>query len=180
MDVFDAIRARKSIRRFKEEIVPMDLVIHIIEAAILAPSWHNKQGWNFVVLVDERRKLAVEALREVNPARNALLQAPVNIILCGNPDQSGNIDGKTYYMVDAACAMDHLMLAAIEKGLGTCWVGSFNEEFIKRTYNIPDNVRVIAMTPLGYPAYEPKPRPRKTIEEVAFLNEWGGKLVCDH
>ena len=174
MEVFEAINARKSFRRFKEDEVSSELLEYVLEAARQAPTWHNKQGWYIIVVTDEKRKLLSEALDETNPAKKAPLQAPVFLILCADPEQSGNYDNKAYYMVDAACAMENLMLAAIEKGLGTCWVaGSLNEEFIKKTYNIPENIRVVALSPLGYPAYQPKPRPRKSIQELVFLNEWG-------
>lgn len=174
MEVFEAISARKSIRRYKEDPVSMDLLEYVLDAARLAPSWHNKQGWFFIVLTDESRKLIAGAFDDTNPCKNALAQAPVIIILCADPEQSGNCEGKTYYLVDAACAMENLMLAAIEKGLGTCWVaGDMNEGFVKKTYGIPDNIRVVAISPMGYPSYQPKPRPRKSIQEIAFLNGWG-------
>jgi len=177
MDVLQAIKERKSFRRFKEDPVSWDLVQHILEAARMAPSWHNKQGWYFLVLTGEGRNLLIDTMHEANPARNALMQAPINIILCGDPAQSGSYDGKEYYMVDVACAMENLMLAAIEKGLGTCCVaGMLNEELIKKSYNIPENIRVVAVTPLGYPSYQPKPRPRKSLKEIAFLNEWGAGI----
>ncbi|MFZ5651363.1 MAG: nitroreductase family protein [Bacillota bacterium] len=177
MEVMEAIRARSSFRRYKEDPVSWDLVLHVLEAARLAPSWHNKQGFFFLVLTDERRKLLADCLYEANPARNALLQAPVSIVLCADPAQSGSYDGKEYYMVDAACAMENLMLAAIEKGLGTCWVaGGLNDELIKKNYGIPENLKVVAITPLGYPSYQPKPRPRKSLQELTFLNSWGNGI----
>ncbi|MFZ5645305.1 MAG: nitroreductase family protein [Bacillota bacterium] len=174
MEVIEAIKTRSSYRRYKEDAVSRDLLEYVIDAARLAPSWHNKQGWYFIVITDDSRKMVGSALPDTNPAKNALGQAPVIIILCADPEQSGNVEGKAYYLVDAACAMENLMLAAIDKGLGTCWVaGDLDEGFLKKTYNIPDNIRVVAVTPLGYPAYQPKPRPRKSIQEITFSNEWG-------
>jgi len=174
MDVLEAIRERKSFRRFKEDPVPQDLIQYVLEAARLAPSWHNKQGWYFLVLTGENKNLLADCTYETNPARNAFMQAPVSIVLCGDPTQSGSYDGKEYYLVDVACAMENLMLAAIEKGLGTCCVaGMLNEELIRKNFNIPENIRVVAVTPLGYPSYQPKPRPRKPLNEVVFLNSWG-------
>jgi nitroreductase len=174
MELLAAINARKSIRRYTEDGVDRDLLAYVLDAARLAPSWHNKQGWFFIVLTDERRKLLTGALDDTNPCKNALQQAPVAIILCADPEQSGNVAGKAYYLVDAACAMENLMLAAVDKGLGTCWVaGDLNEEYIKKTYGIPENIRVVAISPLGYPAYQPKPRPRKTVQEITYLNQWG-------
>ncbi|MEW5952203.1 MAG: nitroreductase family protein [Bacillota bacterium] len=174
MELMEAIKARKSMRRLKEDQVPRELLEYVLEAARLAPSWHNKQGWFYLVLTGESRKLAANAVPDKNPAKNALAQSPVNIILCADPAESGCEDGKDYYLVDAALSMQQLMLAAADKGLGTCWVaGWLDEKYLKETFNIPGNLRVVGITPLGYPAYEPKPRPRKEIREIAFLNEWG-------
>ena len=174
MELMDVIKARRSMRRLKEDPVPQELLEYMLEAASFAPSWHNKQCWQFLVLTDERRQLVANAVPEKNPAKKALAQAPVIIIACADPAESGDEDGKLYYLADTAMAMEHIMLAAADKGLGTCWVaGWLDENYLKETFSIPANLRVVGVTPVGFPSYEPKPRLRKTVKEITHLNQWG-------
>ncbi len=89
------------------------------------------------------------------------------IVACGHPEVS-----ERWYAIDTAIAMEHLILAAHELGLGTCWIGAFNESRIKQLLGIPSNVRVVALTPVGYPDESPPPRPRKTLDEVVHWEKW--------
>lgn len=100
------------------------------------------------------------------------MQAPVAIVVCGDPDESDVSHGIEYYIADVAIAFEHLCLAAHALGLGTCWMGLFDETELKKKLNIPKNMRVVGITPLGYPDQEPKPRPRKELPEIAFFDEW--------
>lgn len=131
----------------------------------------------FIIVTEEDRRLELSrALTATNPAAPAVLQAPVTIVICADPEASGKSEGKEYYLVDAAVAFQQLMLAAAANGLGTCWVAWFdNEKIIKETLKIPDKYRVVGLTPLGYPAENPKPRPRKDLSSIAFLEEWGNE-----
>jgi len=98
--------------------------------------------------------------------------APVVIVVCADPRESGVENGIEYFIADTAIAFEHLCLAAHALGLGTCWMGWYNEEQIKRALAIPDDIRIIGITPLGYPDQEPKARPRKELQEIAYFNEW--------
>ncbi|MHA1341486.1 MAG: nitroreductase family protein [Promethearchaeota archaeon] len=172
MDFEDVIRKRRSIRRFKENKVPDEIIKDILEAARLAPTWANMQGVRFIV-VDEKDKL-----EELKAAINQrwTKTAPCFIVACIEPRKSGkNKNGLEYFTVDAAICMEHIILAATNKGLGTCWIGYFDEEQTKKILKIPKRTRVIAMTPIGYPDQEPKPQDRKSLEEIAFRNEYGNK-----
>ena len=173
MDIFQVFRDRRSIRKYKDTPVERDKIEQVLDAARLAPSWKNLQCWRFLVLTDPLRKEALlSAFAEDNPGRKAFLQAPVAIVICADPVESDVSHGIDYFIADAAIAFEHICLAAHAVGLGTCWMGLFDEADMKAKLGIPDTMRVVGVTPLGYPDQEPKPRPRKELKEIAFFNEW--------
>jgi nitroreductase len=171
MSILDVMRKRRSVRRYKEDPIPEDVFLRVMEAARLAPSGKNLQPWRFIVVKDQglKEKLAVASLNQKFIAR-----APVVIVFCGYPDNCYQHQGR--YMkswpIDVTCAIDHLMLQAQEEGLGTCWIGAFVEAEVKPILNIPDDVRVVALTPLGYPEEEPRDRGRKPLEEIISYDEY--------
>ncbi len=174
MDIFQVIRDRRSIRKYKDIPVEPEKIEQILDAARLAPSWKNMQCWRFLVLTDPARKESMlSAFAEDNPGKKAFLQAPVAIVICADPTESDLSHGIDYFVADAAIAFEHICLAAHAVGLGTCWMGLFDEAEMKLRLGIPDAVRVVGVTPLGYPDQEPKPRPRKPLSEIAFFEEWG-------
>ncbi|WP_460597296.1 nitroreductase family protein [Geomonas sp. Red276] len=174
MDVLQAIRDRRSIRKYQDAPVEREKIEQVLDAARLAPSWKNLQCWRFLVLTDPaRRGVLVEAFPDDNPGKKAIATAPCLIVVCADPAESGVENGIEYYIADTAIAFEHLCLAAKELGLGTCWMGWFDEERIKQALGIPAGIRVIGITPLGYPEQEPKQRPRKELREIAFAETWG-------
>lgn len=174
MEFFEVIRERRSIRRYKDLPVAPEAIEQILNAARLAPSWHNQQCWRFLVLTSAAaREKLLDVVLDANPGKRGLHQAPVLIVICGCPGESGTREGKEYYMADAAIAFEHLCLAAKALGLGTCWIGGFDEGALRKILNIPESVRIVGITPLGHPDQEPSPRPRKSLAEIAFLEEWG-------
>lgn len=174
MDFQQVIRDRRSIRRYKDQEVEFDKIEQVLDAARLAPSWKNMQCWRFLVLVDaERRARIVEAFPDDNPGKKAIATAPVLIIVCADPKESGVENGIEYYIADAAIAFEHLCLSAHAHGLGSCWMGLFDEAQLKAAAEIPENIRVVGVTPLGYPDQEPQARPRKSLNEIAYFNRWG-------
>jgi len=173
MDIFQVIRDRRSIRKYKDTPVDREKIEQILDAARLAPSWKDMQCWRFLVLSDaEQRAKVLEAFPDDNPGKKAIAMAPVVIVVCADPRESGVENGIEYFIADTAIAFEHLCLAAHALGLGTCWMGWYNEEQIKRALAIPDDIRIIGITPLGYPDQEPKARPRKELQEIAYFNEW--------
>ncbi|MDO8805832.1 MAG: nitroreductase family protein [Elusimicrobiota bacterium] len=175
MDIFEAIETRVSVRKYKPAPVEPEKLALVLNAGRRAPSWKNLQCARFLVLTSPEKKQAVfSALPESNPAKKALLQAPVIILVCADPAQSGACNGMDYYLADAAAAFEHLCLAARALGLGTCWVGVFDEAALKKEFSLPDGVRVVALTPLGYPEHDTAPRPRKELSEITFYEKWGG------
>jgi len=176
MDFYELVKARRSIRSFKSDPVDEDLLKRVLEAARLAPSWKNLQCWRFIVVRSEESKSGIlAAIPDANPGKKAIAAAPVAIVLCADPRLSGVMGDRYYYLVDSGIAMEHLILAASAEGLGTCWIGVFEENIIKSALAIPADWRVVALTPLGYPDQEPNPRPRKTIDEIVFREKWNSK-----
>jgi nitroreductase len=170
MDFYEVIEKRHSIRKYKPDTIGDDKLNRILETAHKAPSGKNGQPWRFIVIRDEELKKKL-----IIPCRDQafIAEAPIIIVGCANEDESYQKQGN--YMkswpIDLAIAFDHLMLAATVEGLGTCWIGAFDEKEVKKALSIPEQLRVVALTPLGYAATEPKPKPRKTIQEVVFYDQ---------
>ena len=176
MDIFQVIRDRRSIRKYQGRPVEREKIEQVLDAARLAPSWKNMQCWRFLVLEDEgRRQALLTAFPDDNPGKKALLQAPAVIVVCADPAESGVENGIDYFVADTAIAFEHLCLSAHALGLGTCWMGWYDEAAIKGALAIPDQIRIVGVTPLGYPDQEPKARPRKEMGDIAYFDQWGGK-----
>jgi nitroreductase len=174
MELFQTIRERRSIRKYQATPVEDEKLRQILDAARLAPSWKNMQCWRFLVISEGAKKARLAAaFPEDNPGYKALLQAPLIIVVCADPAESGVENGIDYFVADAAIAFTHLCLAAQALGLGTCWMGWYDEARLKVAAGVPENFRVVGVTPLGYPDQEPKARPRKELHEIAYLEEWG-------
>jgi nitroreductase len=170
MDLFEAIRTRRSIRKYVDKPVEKEKLSRILEAARLAPSAVNLQPWDFIVVTDPKIK---GELKSAYP-KDWFISAPVIIVACASPSKAWvRKDGEEYWKVDVAIAMQNLVLAAWAEGLGTCWIGAFNEQEVKKVLGIPEDVRVVAMTPLGYPAEEKGPvTERKPISEIVHYEHW--------
>ncbi|MHA1728998.1 MAG: nitroreductase family protein [Promethearchaeota archaeon] len=171
MDFTEVIKKRRSIRQFKSKIVPEDILKRILEAGRLSPTWANKQGTRYIIVKEQEK---VDEIAQATGQKWAL-EAPMFIIVCISPENSGkNMNKLPYFTVDAAICMEHLVLAATNEGLGTCWMGWFNEEKIRQILSIPEETRVIGITPIGYSKdYEIKPQERKPLDEIAFKEKYG-------
>lgn len=177
MNVFDAIKNRRSVRSFSDKAIPQATLEKMYQALRYAPSACNLQPWRFVVVTDQR--LRGELAKAAND-QLWLAQAPVVIVACGLQDQAYKKMGGygNSVEIDIAIALDHLTLAAVEEGLGTCWIGAFKEEDVKKLLNVPKNVKVVAMIPLGYPAGANLIRPvdesrRKPQADIFSANSFG-------
>jgi nitroreductase len=170
LDVFEAVRTRRSIRRYTDMPVEKEKLVQVLEAARLSPSACNNQPWDFIAVTDKAAK------EKLFPAysRDWFIDAPVIIVACSTPSAAWSRKGsEEYWKVDAAIAMQSLVLVAHELGLGTCWIGAFNEDKVKEALNIPEQVRVVAMTPLGYPAEQKGPvKDRKTMDKIVHYEHW--------
>lgn len=175
MDISEVFRDRRSIRKYKETPVPREVIEQVLDAARRAPSWKNMQCWRFLVLTDPAaREKVLGGFPDDNPGKKAIAAAPVVIVVCADPAESGVENGIEYYIADTAIAFEHLCLAAHALGLGSCWMGWYDEPMIKAALGIPGGIRIVGITPLGYPDQEPKARPRKELTEIAYFEKWGG------
>jgi nitroreductase len=170
MNVSEAIRTRKSVRNYLDRPVEEEKLKMILEAAGLAPSASNRQEWRFVVVQDRetRTKLA-----RIAGNQQFVGEAPVLIVACAETDEHLMSCGQPCYPIDVAIALDHLTLAAVEMGLGTCWIGMFNEKEVKDLLGIPEGVRVIELMPLGYPA-DPAviSKKRFPMDQIVKFEHW--------
>lgn len=177
MDVIQAIRERRSVRKFKPDPVSDELVNAVLEAGRWAPSWANTQCWRFVVVRDPeiKAKLA-ETKSHNNPASEAIRIAPVTIVICAELEKSGYYKGEAptdkgdWFMFDTALAAQNMMLAAHSFGLGTVPVGLFNAAKAGEVLGVPQNVAVVLMMPLGYPAEKPIAPRRKELAEIVVYD----------
>jgi nitroreductase len=176
LDVMKAIAERRSIRAYKDAPVTKEQLMTVLEAVRLAPSWKDKQCWSVVVVSGRERIRQLGVLLRNNPGASVFETVPYFLVFVADPSKSGNREDKPYYMTDIGICMQNAVLAARELGLGTCWIGAFTEEPIKKFLGIPEELRIVALTPLGVPAENPDMRPRMEISEFVFDNEWGKKL----
>jgi nitroreductase len=186
METLEAIKNRRSIRKFKADPVDDQILNQVLEAARLAPSWSNVQAWKFIVVRNPATRglladsvLAHPALGS-NPAANGIRNAPVVIVALAEKGLSGYFNsqpatdkGDAWYMLDIGIAMQNLTLAAADLGLGTVHVGLFDTKKVTVLLKVPDNYHVVEMTPLGYPEFQPNPRPRKSLGEIVFHESFG-------
>lgn len=167
MDVFEAIKSRRSIRAFTDEPISEDEVNKLLDAARWAPSAGNIQPWEFVVVRDPeiKRGLARAALNQ-----RFIEQAPVVIVVCANHARSakgyGSRGANLYCLQDTAAATQNMLLAATAMELATCWIGAFDDEEAKKVLNTPGGVRPVAIVPVGHRAQTPRDRPRRPLADI--------------
>ena len=190
MDVMEAIKGRRSIRKYRTEPVSEEALKTVLEAARLAPSWANSQCCRLVVVRDaETKPKLADTLKgikagRVNPATEAVRNAPIVLAACAErglsgyyKDESGQSaistdKGEYWFMFDVALAMQNISLAAHALGLGTIHTGLFNSAEVARILGVPDNVAIVELLPLGWPDEEPAARPRKEINEFVFFDKY--------
>ncbi len=172
MDFYDTIKGRRSIRKYKHDKVPMDVIKRVLDAARLAPTWANMQGIRYVLVAGKE---------QVDKVADGIGQrwcngAPMFVAAISDAQWSGNNGDMAYFMLDVGIAFEHLVLAAVAESLGTCWVGFFDEERLKEVLGVKGSNRVVAVTPIGYPDESPAARARKPLSEIAFIDSYGKKL----
>jgi len=169
MNVHEAIAARRSVRAYEDKPIEEDKLRRVLEAGRLAPSARNMQEWQFVAVRDKglRSKL-VPACKN----QTFVGEAPVVIVACATQHEHVMTCGQYAYPIDLAIAVDHMTLAAVEEGLGTCWIGAFYEDRVRRVLGIPNDVRVVTVLPMGYPAETPTPRSRRSFDDVFLFDTW--------
>ncbi|VVB62306.1 Coenzyme F420:L-glutamate ligase [uncultured archaeon] len=180
MEFSDVIKYRNSVREYSDKAVEEDKITYILECARFAPSHMNKQSWRFIVI---KNKQIIAQIAKTSLINRWLKTVPILIIACADPTLSATRNNIDYYIIDVSIALEHLILAATDVGLGTCWIGEFNEEEIKKRLEIPKRIRVIALTPLGYsPGTKGlvetitttllRSKKRKTLNEIVHYDHW--------
>ena len=202
MDVFKAIEKRQSIRRYKPDPIPDDVLDRLLNVLRLAPSGSNRQPWKFIVVKDKELREQVAAactFMRISGQRSQqtwVSEAPVIIVACGSENEAsagfyadgelyiadgqtvivdrGKRPGEYYSSVhqDLAIALDHLSLAAVEEGLGTCWIGAVSRFKLRELLAIPAEFTAQLMMTVGYPVSWPNPRQRKPLEEIICYDRY--------
>jgi nitroreductase len=185
MELIEAVVTRRSIRRFSEKPVEEAKIESLLEAVRMSPSWANMQCWRFVVVRDRKTREAISELTYVesffapkgykaNPAKKGIAEAPVVIVACADSSQSGVLWDQHYYMTDVGIASQTLMLTAHSLGLGTVFVGVFDDEKLHSLLGIPPDIRIVGIFPVGHPLDNEKKAgpPRKTLNEIIHYEKW--------
>lgn len=173
MNIYEAIKNRRSIRAYTSEEVSKEDVKTLIDAARWAPSAGNLQPWEFIIVRDAEIKhiLSTAALNQT-----FIEEAPVVVVVCANETRSGCRYGSrgmtVYCLQDTAAATENLLLTAYMLGLGTCWVGAFHEKEVNKLLDLPEGVRAVAIVPIGHPAEKPRARPRRPISEIVHYEKF--------
>jgi nitroreductase len=168
MDVFDAIRNRRSVRTYRRDPVEEEKIVKCLEAARWAPSASNKQPWHFIVVRDEKTRIEMANL---HPFGKFMKESPVVLVVLCDPEEHPK-----YYMYDPCVATQNFLLAAYAQGLGTCWMGMVNVSFeddMKRLLNIPERMRILCCVSVGYPNESPSST-RKELRNIVSYEKFGG------
>jgi len=170
MNFLELVHSRYSVRDYQSTPVPREALEKVLESARLAPTAANRQPFRLIIVDTGKRKEQLRSLYH----RDWILRAPLLVFVCAVPGEAWvRQDGRNYALVDAAIVMDHLILAAADQGLGTCWIANFNAVEARRMLRIPDAVDPVAFTPLGFPADKPKPKERKPLDAIVYSECWG-------
>lgn len=169
MDVMTAIKSRRSIRNYKDKPIEEEKLKIVLESARLSPSARNQQERKFIVVTDKTTR---EKLIDVAYGQQFVGQAPAVIVACAMQTSHIMPCEEPSYPIDVAIAVDHITLSAVEQGLGTCWIGAFKQKEVKELLGIPENIRVVALLPIGYPSTIPDPRPRKNLDDILSYDKW--------
>jgi nitroreductase len=181
MNTLDAINARRSIRKYLDKPVEFEKLTTILDAAIKAPSAGNLQDWRFILVTD---RTLIKQVTGYSIEQYWIQTAPVLVIVCAIPEKHEmyyGLRGKRLYNIqDCAAAIENLLLAATDAGLGSCWIGAFEEEKIRALFAIPVDVRPQAIISLGYSDEVPKDRQLLPIEQMVYFNRYGVRVEKLH
>lgn len=153
MKIIDIIRSRKSVRSFKPDPIPTDILKEILEAGRLAPSAQNRQPWRYIVFTDpaEIRTLAKKT-GLIGISNFFIKDAPCVIIACAEAKKNLRVNKQDYYLVDTAISFQQMMLTAWDLGIGSCWLAAFSEKTLAKYLGIPSTWRIVGLSPFGYPS----------------------------
>jgi nitroreductase len=169
MDFSTLIKSRYSVRAYRPDPVEKEKLDQVLEAARLAPTAANRQPFRIIVTQTEGRQEEMRRLYD----RDWFVDAPTLICVCAVKSEAWvSKEKRNYVYVDVAIVMDHIILAATDLGLGTCWVGAFDKDVAREVFRLPADFQPVVMTPLGYAADMPEPKERRSIEELVRYERW--------
>lgn len=177
MEVFDCIRTRRSIRKYKDKPVPWDNIVEVLQAGKYAPFAGNIFNIKLIVVKKEDKR---QAIAEACAQQYWMQDAPIHIVVVGEPEKAeryyGTRGARLYTIQGAAAAIENMLLTAHSLGLGACWVGAFDEEEIRRLCSLPEHVNVQAIVTIGYADEIPTAPPKYRIEHAMFFEKWWGRI----
>jgi len=177
MEVFDCIRTRRSVRKYKEQPVPWDNIVEILQSAKYAPCAGNIWNLKFIVIKNEDKR---RAIAEACTQQYWMQDAPIHIVIVSEPEKAEKYYGtrgvRLYTQQAAGAAIQDMLLTANSLGLGTCWVGAFDEEDIRHICNMPEHLNVQGIIAVGYPDETPQMPPKYRIEHIMFFEKWWGRI----
>src|SRR3989344_442673 len=175
--LFEIIRTRRSIRKYKEKAVPWDNIVEILQSAKYAPFAGNILNCKFIVVKNEAKR---KAIAEASVQQYWMQDAPIHIVVVGEPEKAERYYGtrgvRLYTIQGIAAAIENMLLTAHSLGLGACWIGAFDEEEVRGLCNLPEHVNVHAILTIGYADETPTPPPKYRIEHAMFFEKWWGRI----
>ncbi len=177
MDTLECIKTRRSVRKYRDEPVAWEKIGMVLEAGKSAPSSGNLQNWKFIVVTDEEKR---KGIANACIQQYWMFQAPVHIVVCADPRKAVQFYGirgdRLYSVQNCAAAVQNMLLAAHDQGLGACWVGAFDENELKKVLSIAEEIRPQAVITIGY-SDEVVPEPvHYTLENLVFFEKWGSRI----
>ncbi len=177
MEFYDIIKSRQSIRRFTNQPLPDGALERIVQAALFAPARHNRQCAHFIVVDDPIIRQELNENTKDKPYDTAFIDAPAALVVFADPSDSRKIEGKDYYLVETGIAMQYAVLAATTEGLSAHWSIDYTQNTIKTLLNIPREMQVVAMCPIGYATDKPtRASVPETRETHVYTNTWKGPV----
>ena len=172
LSVLDVIKARGSIRSYKDKPISKQALLDILEAARMAQSADNRQPWEFIVVTHQAiRKKLVQAAGN----QSFVGEAAAVLVSLANPERSASVGPFEGFLIDLAIAIENMVLTAWDLGIGSCWIGAYNEQKVKELFNVPRNLRVMSLLTLGYPDEKARPKYRKDLNEIVHYQKYGQK-----
>ncbi len=168
MDIYEAIEARTSIRKYQDKAIEPDKLERVLNAGRVAPSGHNRQEWKFVVAIAP----AVRAALTEATGQEFIGKAPAIIAVVGTDPEKIMRCGMPGDPIDCSIAIDHMTLAAVAEGLGTCWIGSFDQDACCNVLDVPATAKIVQLLVIGYPEGDSGQRPRKSLDEVVCYDKF--------
>jgi nitroreductase len=172
LSVLDVIKARGSIRSYKDKPIPKQALLDVLEAARMAQSAANRQPWEFIVVTDRAIK---ERLVQAAGHQSFVGEAAAVLVCLANPKESASVGPFEGFLIDLTIAIENMVLTAWDLGIGSCWIGAYTEQKVKELLDVPRNLRVMSLLTLGYPEERAGPKYRKDLDEIVHYQKYGQK-----